>query len=124
MSSDLITWIVAIALGLAVVGLGWRRDLGDVTRNWLPRFGEASEQATETRGLSKGGQGRRQLSPRQRQLAIWGYLLIGLCNAAFAVLWVDGRLRHVIFAATFATLAVVHMLKGRHLPQLSSRLGD
>jgi hypothetical protein len=46
MSSDFIAWIVAIALGVAVVGLGWRRKLADTTRNWLPWFGETSEQAT------------------------------------------------------------------------------
>jgi hypothetical protein len=34
MSSDLIAWIVAITLGFAVVGLGLRRDLADITRNW------------------------------------------------------------------------------------------
>jgi hypothetical protein len=31
MSNDLIAWMVVIALGVAVVGLGWRRKLADST---------------------------------------------------------------------------------------------
>jgi hypothetical protein len=115
MSSDLVAWIVAITLGIAVVGLGLRRNLADVTRSWLPRFGEAPEPVTATPASSDGGEGRRQLSPRQRQFAIWAYLLIGLCNAAFAVLWADNRLLHAISAALFAVGAVVLMLQGRRL---------
>jgi hypothetical protein len=116
MSSDLIAWVVGITLGIAVVGLGLRRNLADVTRSWLPRFGEAPEPVTATLESSDGGQGRRQLSTRQRQFVIWAYLLISLCNAAFAVLWADNRLLHAISAALFAIGAVVLMLKGRHLP--------
>lgn len=111
MSSDLIAWVVGITLGIAVVGLGLRRNLADVTRSWLPRLGEAPEPVTATPESSDGGQGRPQLSPRQRQFAIWAYLLISLCNAAFAVLWVDNRLLHAISAALFAIGAVVHILK-------------
>jgi hypothetical protein len=111
MNSDLIAWIVAIALGLAVVGLGLRRDLGEITRSWLPRFGEAPEPVTATPGSSDGGQVRRQLSPRQRRFVIWAYLLISVCNAAFAVLWADNRLLHAISAALFAIGAVVLMLR-------------
>jgi hypothetical protein len=55
------------------------------------------------------GQGRRQLSPRQRQFAVWAYLLTSLCNAALAVLWADNRLLHAISAALFAAGAVVYM---------------
>lgn len=116
MSSNLIAWVVAITLGIAVVGLGLRRDLADVTRSWLPRFGEAPEPVSATPESSDGGQGRHELSPRQRQFAIWAYLLISVCNAAFAVLWVDNRLLHAINAALFATGAVVLMLKERRLP--------
>jgi hypothetical protein len=111
MSNDLIAWIVAITLGLIVVGLGLRRDLAEITRNWLPRFEEASERATPTPGPSDGGQGRRQLSPRQRQWVIWAYLMISLCNAVLAVLWADNRLLHAVSAALFAIGAVVLMLK-------------
>lgn len=116
MSSDLIAWVVGITLGIAVVALGLRRNLADVTRSWLPRFGEAPEPAAVIPGSSHGGPGRRELSPRQRRLVIWGYLLLGLCNAAFAVLWADNRPLHAISAAFFATGAVVLLLKGRHFP--------
>jgi hypothetical protein len=116
MSSEFIAWVVAIALGIAVVGLGLRRNLADVTRSWLPRYGEAPEPVTVLSESSEGGQARRQLSPRQRQFAIWGYLIISLCNAALAVLWADNRLLHAISAAVFATGAVVFILKGRRLP--------
>jgi hypothetical protein len=112
MSSDLIAWIVAITLGLAVVVLGLRRDLGEVTRNWLPRFGEASAPGTATPGPSDGGQKRRQLSPRQRRFAICAYLLFGLCYAVLAILSADSRLLHVSSAAIWATGAVVLLLKG------------
>ena len=117
MTSDLIALVVAITLGIAVVGLGLRRNLADVTQSWLPRFGEAPEPATAPPGsLFDSGQRRRQLSPRQRRFYIWGYLLLSACNAALAVLWVDNRLMHVLIAAGFATCAVVVMLRGRHLP--------
>jgi predicted transporter len=98
MSSDLIAWVVGITLGIAVVGLGLRRNLGDLTRSWLPRFGEGSEPATATPGLFDGGQGRRELSPRQRQFVFWAYLLISVSNAAHAILSADGRLLHAISA--------------------------
>jgi hypothetical protein len=76
MSSDLIAWIVAITLGIAVVGLGLRRILADVTRSWLPRFGGDSERATATLGLYEGEERRRRpLSPRQND---------GWENAAFS----------------------------------------
>jgi hypothetical protein len=108
MSSDLIAWIVAITLGLAVVGLGLRRDLGEVTRRWLPRFGEGSA----TPPPSDGGQQHRQLSPGQRRFAICTYLLFSLCYAVLAILSADSRLPHAITAAAWATGAVVLLLKG------------
>jgi hypothetical protein len=120
MGSDLIAWVVGITLGLAVVGLGLRRDLGDVTRSWLPRFGEGPEQATASGSLN-GGQGRRQPSPRQRRLAIWANLLIGIGYSALAVLSANDRLWHAIFAALFVVWTVVLMLKGRHPPASQAR---
>lgn len=116
MNSELIAWVVAIALGIAVVGLGLRRNLADVTRTRLPRFGEAPEPVTALPKSSDGGQGRRQLSPRQRRFAIWFYLLISLSNAALAVLWADNRPLHAISAALFAIGAVVFMLREPRLP--------
>jgi hypothetical protein len=89
-----------------------RRNLSDLTQSWLPRFGEAPESVTATPESSDGGQGHRQLSPRQRQFAIWAYLLISLSNAAFAVLWTDNRPLHTISAALFAIGAVELILKG------------
>jgi hypothetical protein len=114
MSSDLIALVVGITLGITVVVLGLRRNLADVTRSWLPRFGEVPEPGA-TPGLFEGGQGHRQLSPRQTRLAIWGSLLFSVCYAALAVLSTDDRLMHVIGAALFAILAVVHVLRLRRL---------
>ena|SRR6476660_1559896 len=94
MSNDLIALVVAITLGIAVVGLGLRRNLGDLTRSWLPRFGEGSEPTTATPGLFNGGQGRRELSPRQRRIAFWGYLLMSVSYAVLAALSADDRLLH------------------------------
>lgn len=117
MSSDFIALVVATTLGTAVVGLGLRRNLADVTQSWLPRFGEPPEPSTAPPGsLFDSGQRRRQLSPRQRRFYLWGYLLLSACYAAFAVLRGDNRLMHVLIAAGFAACAVVVMRKGRHLP--------
>jgi hypothetical protein len=107
MSSDLIAWVVAITLAIAVIGLGLRRNLSDVTQSWLPRFGEDSEPAVATPELFDGGQGRRQSSPRQMRLAIWFSLLASATNAAFAVLSAENRLPHVISAVLFAIAAAI-----------------
>jgi hypothetical protein len=111
MSSDLIAWVVAITLGVAVVGLGLRRNLADTTRNWLPRPGEASEWVNATRGSTDGERRRRPLSPRRRRWIVWGYLLFSLCNAALALLWANERLFHAIIAALFALNALAVLLK-------------
>jgi hypothetical protein len=107
MSSDLIAWIVGISLGIAVVVLGLRRNLDEVTRSWLPRFGESPEPVAAIPELSGGGHGSRQLSPRQRRFAIWAYLLISACNATFAVLSADDRLLHAVSAALWIGAAVL-----------------
>ena len=114
MSSDLIAWVVAIGLGIAVVVLGLRRNLSETTRSGLPRLGGDTERATATAtlGLYEGGDRRRRpLSPRQRQWAIGFYLLMSLTFAAFAVLSAHDRLFHAIFAATLALNAAVYWLK-------------
>jgi hypothetical protein len=107
MSSDLIAWIVGITLSVVVVGLGLRRNLSDVTRNWLPQFGKAQEPTAVPPSPFDDGQGRREYFPRQRQFLMWGYLLLGLCNATFAVLWADDRLLHAIGAVIFTAGALV-----------------
>jgi hypothetical protein len=99
MSSDLIAWVVAIGLGISVVVLGLRRNLGETTRNWLPRSEGASEQETGALGPSGDGQRRRPLSPRQRRWMSGGFLLLGLANAVMAMLWANDRLIHAVFAA-------------------------
>jgi hypothetical protein len=114
MSSDLIALVVGITLGIAVVVLGLRRNLADVTRSWLPQFGEPPERGAMPE-LFEGGQGHRQFSPRQTRFAIWASLLFSACYAALAVLSTDDRLMHVIGAALFAIVAVVHMLRLRRL---------
>jgi hypothetical protein len=111
MGNDLIAWIVATTLVVAVVGLGWRRNLGETTRNWLPRFERASEQATVTPAPSAGGQGRRPLSPRQRRWMIWAYLLMSLTFATVAVLSAHHRLSNAILAGLFGLNIAVLWLK-------------
>jgi hypothetical protein len=97
MSSDLIAWVVALALGIAVVALGLRRNLSDTIRNGLPRFGGDPERATATLGLYEGeGRRRRPLSPRQRRWMIGVYLLMSLSFAAFAALSAHDRLFNAI----------------------------
>lgn len=112
MSSDLIAWVVAITLGIAVVVLGLRRDLSETTRNGLPRFGGDPERATATLGLYEGEERRRRpLSPRQRRWMIGAYLLMSLTWAAFAVLSAHDRLLDATLAAGFALNAAVLWLK-------------
>ena len=110
MNSDLIAWSVAIALGIAVVGLGWRRNLDATTRNWLPCFGE--ERTVVAPVPSADWQRRRPLSPRLRRWIVGCYLLMGLYNAASVALWADGRVFHAIMAVLFALGAVGFLLKG------------
>jgi len=112
MSSDLVAWVVAIGLGVAVVGLGLRRNLGDATRSWLPRPEGTSEQETAMRELYEGRERRRRpMSPRQRRWFGAFCLLFALTDAAHAVLSADSRVFNAIFAALFALGAVAIMLK-------------
>ena len=111
MGSDLIASIVAIALGVVVVGLGLRRNLGDVTRSWLPRPGEASEWVTATAAPLDGERRRRPLSPRQRRWIVRFYLLLSLGNGAIALLGGNDRLFHAVLAVLFALAAVAFWLK-------------
>jgi hypothetical protein len=67
MGSDLIAWIVAVALGAIVVIVGLRRNLADTTRNSLPWFGEALGQATASPGLFDDAQMNHPFSSRQRR---------------------------------------------------------
>jgi hypothetical protein len=108
MSSDLIAWVVAVTLGIAVVVLGLRRNLSETTRSGLPRFGENPERATATLGLY-GGEDRRRgsLSPRQRRWFVSFYLLIALTNAVLAVLSADDRLLHTSAAGLWMLGAVL-----------------
>lgn len=108
MSSDLIAWIVAIGLGIAVVVLGLRRNLGETTRNWLPRYDGTSEQEAGALGPSGDGQRRRPLSPRQRRWMSGGFLLLGLAYAVMAMLWANDRLIHAVFAALWVIIAVAY----------------
>lgn len=111
MSNDLIAWVVGITLATAVVALGLRRNLADVTRSWLPQFGAAPKLVTAMPDSFDSGQKSRQLSPRQRQLVIWSFLFFGFCEAAFAILGANDRLLHASTAALFAIGAVLHMLR-------------
>jgi hypothetical protein len=102
MSNDLIALVVATGLGIVVVVVGLRRDLSEVTRSNLPRFGEGSEPATAAVETSEDERGRRPLSPNQARWLASFYLLLGLFNAARAVLSPDDRFLHTAAAAAFA----------------------
>jgi peptidoglycan/LPS O-acetylase OafA/YrhL len=117
MSTDLIAWVVAIALGTVVLVVGMRRNLSETTRSNLPRFGEDSESATATVGLWEGEQrGGGPLSPRQARWLASLNLLLALGNAADAVLSPDDRLLHAAGAAVFALGAVVLVLRTPRRP--------
>jgi hypothetical protein len=120
MSSDLIAWVVGITLGITVVALGLRRNLSNVTRSWLPQFGEAPKSVTAMPDSFDSGQKSRQLSPRQRQFVIWSFLFFSLCYAAVAVLRADDRLQSASMAALFAIGAVVHTLRPPSSPATSA----
>lgn len=117
MSSDLLAWVVAISLGIAVVVLGLRRNLSETTRNGLPRFGGDTGRETPTLGLYEGEERRRRpLSPRQRRWLVSFYLLIALTYATFAVLSADSRLHDGGIAGLFALGAVFLLWQGSSHP--------
>jgi hypothetical protein len=117
LSGDLIALAVALALGIAVVVVGLRRDLSETTRNGLPRFGEDHERATPALGLYEGEERRRRpLSPRQRRWLGSFYLLMALTYAAFAVLSADDRLLDASTAALFALGAAFLLRQGSSRP--------
>lgn len=91
MGSEVIGGAVALGLAFVVIAVGWRRDLDELTRSWLPRFGKAPELATATPGPSAGERARRPPSPRQKQLFIGCYLLVAAGNAVLAALSADYR---------------------------------
>lgn len=117
MSSDLITLVVALALGAAVVILGLRRNLSETTRNGLPQFGENPERETAKLGLYEGEERqRRPLSPRQRRWLVSFYLLMALTYVAFAFLSADSRLHDASMAGLFALGAVFLLWRGSSHP--------
>lgn len=123
MSSDLFPWVVAISLGIAVVVLGLRRNLSEITRSGLPRFGVNPGQETPTLGLYEGEERRRRpLSMRQRRWLVSFYLLIALTYAAFAVLSADSRLQDASIAGLFGLGAVFHLWQGSSHPTDGSAL--
>jgi hypothetical protein len=111
MSSDLISLVVALTLGTAVVILGLRRNLSETTRNGLPRFRGNPERPTAKLGLYEGEERqRRPLSPRQRRWVVLLYLVIALGQAASAVQSSGDRLFHAA-AAALVVLGVVVRLR-------------
>lgn len=110
MSGDLIAWIIAITLGVTVIVFGLRRNLGDTTRNWLPRSEGASEREVATLRSPDGGRRPRPLTPRQRRWMAGGFLLLGLVYAVMALLWANDRLIHAVFAALWAVVAVAYFV--------------
>lgn len=110
MSSDLIAGVVALALGVVVVGVGLRRNLSEVTRSSLPRY-ERDPEATAIATELYAGERRNQLSPMTRKFGICFYLLISLSSATFAVLGGRDRPMHVLMAATAAVGVVGFVLR-------------
>lgn len=113
MSNDLIAWAIAIGLGAVVIVVGLRRDLSEVTRSNLPRFGEDSEPAAtvELSGVERG--------PPSTKQTLWlasFNLLIGLLNGARALLESDDRLLHAAAAAAFVLGAAVLALRASRHP--------
>jgi hypothetical protein len=105
MTSELIAWLVAITLGVVVVGVGLQRNLADTTRRWLPKPGEASEREVATLRAPDGGRRSRSLTARQRRWLAGGFLLLGLAYAAMALIWANDRLIHAVFAALWVVTA-------------------
>ncbi len=117
MSSDLIALIVAIALGLAVVVLGLRRNLSDTTRSGLPRFETDPEGATPNLGLYAGeGKHSRPPSPRHMRWLVLLYLPLGLTFAAYAVLSAHDRLLHASLAGLYALTVVILLRRASSQP--------
>jgi hypothetical protein len=110
MGSDLVAWVVAITLGIAVVVLGLRRELADTTRSWLPRPGEDSEREVATLRSFDGERRPRQLTLRQKRWMAGGFLLLGLAYAVMALVWAENRSIHAVFAALWAIVAVGYFL--------------
>ncbi len=111
MSSELIAWVVAITLGVAVVVLGWRRELGDTTREWLPRFEGSSKPEAATLMPANRERGRRPLSPGERRAIAGLNLMLSLLNGVTAVTRADDWLLHAIIAVLFALSAVAVLTK-------------
>jgi len=109
-SSEPIAWVVAITLGVVVVGAGLRRNLAETTRSWLPRPAEATEREVATLGSPGGGRRPRRLTPRQRRWMAGGFLLLGLAYAVMALLWANDKLINTVFAALWAIIAVAYFL--------------
>jgi hypothetical protein len=107
-SSDLIALVVAIALGLVVVGLGLRRKLGDTTRDWLPQPGEPTSQVTPRPAAAEP---RRPLSARGRRWTVRAYLLLGVLYAVLAAQGGDDWAFRAAFAAVWALLALAIWLR-------------
>jgi hypothetical protein len=106
MTSELIAWLVALTLGVVVVGAGLRRNLADTTRRWLPRPGEEFEREVAIPRSLEGGRRPRPLTLRQRRWVAGGYLLLGVAWAAMALLSADDTLIHAVLAALSAISAV------------------
>jgi len=111
-SGDLIPWLVATVLGVAVIVVGSRRELGGVTRSWLPDFGKGT--ATAPGESVDGGGGRKELSPRQKLVFACFYALFGLWNAALLIVAADDQTQHAIGTVVWGGGAVVLAVQARN----------
>ncbi len=118
MSNDLIALAVALSLGAAVVILGLRRNLSEITRNGMPRFGGGPKRGAPTPGLYLGEQGRRRpVTNRERRRMALLSLLFSLSNAAMAVLWASDRQFNAVFAVLWALVAGRSLQRLRQSPK-------
>ena len=112
MGTGLMALIIGLGLGLAVVALGWRRNLDETTRSGRPVFGASPEGAPEM-ARPPVAKPRQHLSPKQARWLAAAYLLLALVSAAPWVGSSDHDVTSAIVSAGFACCAVVLAIRSR-----------
>jgi len=112
-SGDLIALGIAIVLGLAVLGLGLRRQLGDLTQSWLPRYesGSAHEPYVSTSYAKE--RGRTRLSKRMWWSLVVLYSVLALYRVVTAVATDEERLLNATLAVLFGVVVAVYVWRRR-----------
>ncbi|HWB69488.1 MAG TPA: hypothetical protein VG518_05885 [Solirubrobacterales bacterium] len=110
MGSDLIAAIVAGALAIAVVVLGWRRRLGVSTDEWLPEFGPDRTAKGPPPPIRFE---RSPPPPRQRRTMIGFWLASGLVWAGFAIFSTHDRTANAILAVGYLATGLIYWRRWR-----------